>query len=103
MELILRKYYFHIIYLCLYSPCGPWPLFQFLNLYTVSRTPWTGDQPVARPSPAHTEHHKHRINVDISMPRVGFEPTIPVFERAKTVHALDRAAPVIAFHIICFS
>jgi hypothetical protein len=25
------------------------------------------------------------------MPRVGFEPTIPVFERAKTVHALDRA------------
>jgi hypothetical protein len=26
------------------------------------------------------------------MPRVGFETTIPVFERAKTVHALDRAA-----------
>jgi hypothetical protein len=24
-----------------------------------------------------------------------FEPTIPVFERAKTVHALDRAATVI--------
>jgi hypothetical protein len=23
------------------------------------------------------------------MPRVGFEPTIPVFERVKTVHALD--------------
>jgi hypothetical protein len=29
------------------------------------------------------------------MPRVGLEPTIPVFERAKTVHALDRAAIVI--------
>jgi hypothetical protein len=28
------------------------------------------------------------------MPRVGFEPTIPVFERTKTVHALDRAAIV---------
>jgi hypothetical protein len=28
------------------------------------------------------------------MPSVGFEPTIPVFERAKTVHALDRAATV---------
>jgi hypothetical protein len=26
---------------------------------------------------------------------VGFQPTIPVFERAKTVHALDRAATVI--------
>jgi hypothetical protein len=29
------------------------------------------------------------------MPRVGFEPTIPVFERAKTDHARDRAATVI--------
>jgi hypothetical protein len=29
------------------------------------------------------------------MPQVGFEPTIPVFEREKTVHALDRAASVI--------
>jgi hypothetical protein len=26
---------------------------------------------------------------------VGFEPTIPVFEWAKTVHALDRAATII--------
>jgi hypothetical protein len=32
---------------------GPWPLFQFLNLYTVGRTPWTGDEPVARPLPTH--------------------------------------------------
>jgi hypothetical protein len=30
-------------YLWLYSPCGPWPLFQFLNPCTVGRTPWTGD------------------------------------------------------------
>jgi hypothetical protein len=29
------------------------------------------------------------------MPRVVFEPTIPVFERAKTFHALDRAATMI--------
>jgi hypothetical protein len=29
------------------------------------------------------------------MPRVGFEPTIPAFERAKIVHVLDRAATVI--------
>jgi hypothetical protein len=29
------------------------------------------------------------------MPYVGFETTIPAFERAKTVHALDRAATVI--------
>jgi hypothetical protein len=25
--------------------------FQFPNLYTVGRTPWTSDQPVARPLP----------------------------------------------------
>jgi hypothetical protein len=29
------------------------------------------------------------------MPQVEFEPTIPVFERTKTVHALDRGAAVI--------
>jgi hypothetical protein len=28
------------------------------------------------------------------MPQAGFEPTIPAFEREKTVHALDRAANV---------
>jgi hypothetical protein len=28
---------------------------------------------------------------------VGFEPTIPAFERAKTVHALDRAAIVVGW------
>jgi hypothetical protein len=26
------------------------------------------------------------------MPQVGIEPTIPVFEQVKTVHALDRAS-----------
>jgi hypothetical protein len=30
---------------------GPWPLFGFLILHTVGRTPWTGDQPVASPLP----------------------------------------------------
>jgi hypothetical protein len=36
------------ISLWLYSPCGPWSLFQFPNPYTVGRTPWTGDRSVAR-------------------------------------------------------
>jgi hypothetical protein len=27
---------------------------------------------------------------------VGFEPTIPTLERAKTIHALDRAATMIS-------
>jgi uncharacterized protein YaaN involved in tellurite resistance len=30
------------------------------------------------------------------MPLMGFEPTISVLERAKTVHALDRAATVLS-------
>jgi hypothetical protein len=29
------------------------------------------------------------------MPRVGFEVTTPLFERAKTVHALDLVATMI--------
>jgi hypothetical protein len=33
------------------------------------------------------------------MPQVGFEPTIPVFERAKIVHVLDRAATVIGIRL----
>jgi hypothetical protein len=32
------------------------------------------------------------------MPRVTFEPSIPAFEWAKTVHALDRAATVIGMY-----
>jgi hypothetical protein len=35
--------------------------------------------------------NKHK---QISMPRVGFDTTIPAFARAKAVHALDRAATV---------
>jgi hypothetical protein len=43
----------------------------------------------------HAEQHKESKRTQTSMPRVGCEPTTPVFERAKTVHALERAAAVI--------
>jgi hypothetical protein len=43
----------------------------------------------------HTGQHKHRINTLTYIPRVGFEPTIPVFEREKTVHTSDHAATMI--------
>jgi hypothetical protein len=72
----------------------PWALasaFQFHDHFTDGRTPWTSDRLVARPLP------KHRINAythQTSMPCVGFEPTIPASERAKTVHALDRSSTV---------
>jgi hypothetical protein len=64
---------------------------QFLNPRTVGGTPWMGDQPVVRPLAIQTQN-KHG---QTSMPCVGFEPTIPAFERAKTVHALDRATTAI--------
>jgi hypothetical protein len=69
--------------------------FQFFDLYTLGRTPWTGDQPVATPLPTHRTTQTQNKRTHTSMPLVGFEPTIPVFERAKTVHVLDRAATVI--------
>jgi hypothetical protein len=34
------------------------------------------------------------------MTQVEFEPTIPVYEQAKTVHALDRAATVIGGSLV---
>jgi hypothetical protein len=53
-----------------------------------------GISPTPRPLPTqdnttqhNTEKHRHT-----SMLRAGFEPPIPMFERPKTVRALDRAA-----------
>jgi hypothetical protein len=69
--------------------------FQFLNLYTDRRTPRTSDRPVARPLPKQRTTQIQNKPIETSMSRVEFEPTIPAFERAKTVHALDRAATVI--------
>jgi hypothetical protein len=86
----------YVLYLCicvwLYCPLsGPSRFFSFL-LYTqsVGLLGW-GISP-SQGRYLHTEQHKHRINTQISILRVGFEPTIPVFERAKAVHILDRAA-----------
>jgi hypothetical protein len=53
-----------VVYLWLYSPflsdlgC----FFSFLILHTVGRTPWTGDQSVARPLPTPRITYKHTIN-----------------------------------------
>jgi hypothetical protein len=52
---------------------GPLPLFSFLIVYTVGRTPWTGDQPAQNKRP------------ETSKSRVRFEPTIVVIVWAKTV------------------
>jgi hypothetical protein len=66
--------------------------FSFLILHKFDRTPWTGDEPVTRPLPTHRTTQTLNKRTQTSMTRVGFEPTIPAFQRAKTVHALDHAA-----------
>jgi hypothetical protein len=72
----------------------PWPLFYNSLIYTVSRTPWAG---ISSPQ----DRYLHRITQtqdkrrQIFMPRMGFEPSSPMLERAKTVHASDREANVI--------
>jgi hypothetical protein len=64
---------------------GPWQLFSFLILYTVGRTNWPGDQPIARPLPTRRTTQTQNKRTQTFMPGVGFEPTTPVFERVKTV------------------
>jgi hypothetical protein len=84
------------IHLWLYSPLLDLGKFlSFLIFYTDGRTPWTGDQPVARSLPAHRTTQTQTKRIHTCMPQMGFNPTIPVFEWAKTVHVLDRAASVI--------
>jgi hypothetical protein len=58
------------------------------------------DQPVARPLPTHRTTQAQNKHKQTSMPPVGFEPTIAVFEWSKTVHTLDRAVTVIGVYLL---
>jgi hypothetical protein len=90
------KWRYSFIHLWLYST---WldlgRFFSSLTIYTVRRAPWTGNQPVARPLPAYRTAKTQNKRTQTSMSRVGFEPTILVFDRAETVQTSDRAATVI--------
>jgi hypothetical protein len=74
---------------------GPCPLLSFLILYAVGRTPLWGISQT-QSLYLHTRQHRRKINEQhkTTTLRVGFEPTIQAFQRAKTVHALDREANV---------
>jgi hypothetical protein len=54
-----------------------------------------GNELVTRPLPIHRTTQTQNRRTQTSMPLEGFEPTTPVLEQAKMVHALDRAATVI--------
>jgi hypothetical protein len=70
----------------------PWPLFKFLVLYTVGRSPWTWDQPVPTPLPTSRTTQTQNKHTQISKPWVAFEPRIPVFELANIYQDSDFEA-----------
>jgi hypothetical protein len=50
--------YMYIFSMALQPFVGPWPLLQFRNIfYTDGKTPWTSNQPIARPLPTHRTTH----------------------------------------------
>jgi hypothetical protein len=65
--------------------------FQFLNLRHSVGPLGRVMTPSQDRYPTQTQNKRRQI----TMPLVGFEPTIPAFVRPKTFHALDRAATVI--------
>jgi hypothetical protein len=76
--------------MALQAHSGPRPLIQLR--YHFSHTVGLLGRGISRY--LNTGQHKHRINAYIhqtAVPWVGFEPTIPASERAKTVHALENA------------
>jgi hypothetical protein len=50
----------------------------YLHIETFGKTPWTGDQPNARPS-TDTGQHNTETRGHTSMPEAGFEHAIPMF------------------------
>jgi hypothetical protein len=81
---------------------GPRPLLRFRNLfYTNGRSPWTSDQPVARPLHTHrTTQTRHKCT-QTSMPWMGFEPTNPASEDSSCLrpcgHCDRRIQPLYSF------
>jgi hypothetical protein len=70
---------------------------QFLNLRVSVGLLGQGNSPSKGYYLTQTEY------TQISMPSVGFEPTIPVFERTKIFHTSDHAATVIDHSSLGFS
>jgi hypothetical protein len=73
--------------------CWALAVFSFLILYIVGNL-GRGMSP-SQGRYLHMTTRTQNKSTHTSMPRVGLQPTIPVFERAETVHSLDRAATVI--------
>jgi hypothetical protein len=85
----------HPTYLSIYGPAALLELgcisYWFHNLYTVGRTPRMGDQSRLKPATYTKKTRTQNKRKQTSVPPVWFEPKNAVYERAKTVHYLDRA------------
>jgi hypothetical protein len=64
---------------------------EIWTLKSVERTPWTGDQPCHK-EVTYTDNRRQ-----ISMPRVGLEPMVPVFERENVFNALASGIQTFCF------
>lgn len=62
-----------------------------------------GDPPVARPLRTQETAQTFNERTQAYIPRMGFDPMTPVFERAKTVYAAGRTASVIGRLRFCGS
>jgi hypothetical protein len=76
----IHSFIYLFIHQWLYSPLlGPGLFFSCVIFF------YTDGRPVARPLPTHRTTQKQNKRTQASMPWVGFAPTIPAYERAKTV------------------
>jgi hypothetical protein len=94
MDLTLREFVFTM---ALPAHSGRRPLIQFHNNFSQTVGPVGRVISPSQGPYLNTGQYKHAMNAythHAFMPWVGFEPTIPASERAKTVHVLDRAATV---------
>jgi hypothetical protein len=90
----LSIYLFVCLSIALQSFCWTLDSCSGSQSYTVSRTPWTEDQPVARPLPTHRITKTRNKGKQTFMPWVGFELTIPVFELASQQIMPQTARPL---------
>jgi hypothetical protein len=74
---------------------GPWPLFQFLDLLYGRYDSLDGESARRKAATCIHDSTKQHKRTETSIPEVGIELTVAVFERVTSVNALDRAATVI--------
>jgi hypothetical protein len=77
------------------SPSGLIPIRINRELHTLQaagRTPWTDGQSCHMAAPYTGQTQTQKRSGQTSTSRVGFEHTIPMFERAMTYHSSERAA-----------